>query len=279
MEIEITKGIPSELKKGFYVMSDQDYSGVPAIRHSTLSRLSRSPAHYQAAMDSSMDSDAMRFGRMLHCLALEPEKFWDQYAVSPKFDGRTKAGKEGKAKFESENEGKVVVKNDDYSKAKRMVEAIMAHPEARKYFEDSWRELVAVAYHQESDQWIKCKMDIMGPGFLADVKSTQDASLHGFKKSVANFNYYTQAAFYLMICRELIPDFPMDFRFIAVEKECPHHVGTYTLDEEAITHGSFVVKEWLYQSLMCRESGEYPGYGKGELISLGLPAWMTRGGE
>ena len=67
----------------------------------------------------------------------------------------------------------------------------------------------------------KGKLDIVNSKkrFIADLKSTGDASLSGFKKSIRNFKYHKQAAFYL---DALGYD---DYYIIAVEKTAPYGFG------------------------------------------------------
>lgn len=59
----------------------QDYYEVDAMSNSRLGWVKYHPESCKKL--ESIDTDAFKFGRMLHCRLLEPEKFNDRYAVEP----------------------------------------------------------------------------------------------------------------------------------------------------------------------------------------------------
>lgn len=108
---------PSEVKEALpslgepLVMSEPEYRAAPGLNFSTLKHLATSPKAYKYNLDApkTEPTAAQTLGTAIHMAVLEPEKFWNTYAIREKVDGRTKEGKEYNAKWEAENPGKVAI--------------------------------------------------------------------------------------------------------------------------------------------------------------------------
>ena len=78
-------------KNGLLHLSAAEYHTHPAVGHSSLVRLLRSPAHFQNYLVAPHEpTPALLFGPAFHAELLEPEAFAENYVVVPKFDRRTK---------------------------------------------------------------------------------------------------------------------------------------------------------------------------------------------
>jgi len=102
------------------------------ISSSQLKTLLKSPAHFQHSLNAEhQETPALTLGRAVHCLALEPDEYPQRFAHLPEgIDRRTKAGKEAYAEFESEAEGKIVLKLAEAEQVSKVVDAIKSHPAA-----------------------------------------------------------------------------------------------------------------------------------------------------
>lgn len=184
--------------------------------------------------------------------------------------------------WQRNNSERKVLSPEAFEQIFAMRDAVMNHPAA-----------FAILHHVK---------DIIG-----DLKTTEDASPEGFAKSIANWRYDVQHAYYMdgtrlaleqgkcnppqegkaelsvywtdpvtgVLCR-CRPDFwrgyPKHFAFIAVEKKPPYAVGVYVLDSEGVDIGRAQYQHDLRVYAECVRSGEWPGYGdKIQIISL--PAW------
>jgi hypothetical protein len=83
---------------------------------------------------------------------------------------------------------------------------------------------------------LKGRVDIVaidqhGATTIADVKTTEDASIEAFSKTIAQYGYAQQAAYYMDLLGA------SHFVFIAVEKTAPYAVGVYCLDAASIAVG------------------------------------------
>lgn len=91
-----------------------------------------SMAHMKAYMDGEIKytSDALSLGSLVHAVVLEEEYFADMYAIMPKIDRRTKAGKQHYEEFMAINADREICKEEDWEIAMKMRESVWSHPAA-----------------------------------------------------------------------------------------------------------------------------------------------------
>ena len=184
--------------------------------------------------------------------------------------------------WQRNNGERIVLSEDAWNQLHAMRDAVMAHPAAYGVL-------------------------TKGKNVVVDLKTTDDASLEGFAKSIANWRYDVQHPYYLDGLKEAIrqgnctppvdgtaelsaywideetgvlcrcrPDFwrgnPNNFVFIAVEKKPPYAVGVYVLDSESVDAGRAVYRADLNTYAACQKSGEWPGYGD-KIQTINVPGW------
>lgn len=262
----------------------KDYLEIDAVNNSYLGKLKHCPA---SALLEDEDTQALGFGRALHTYVLEGEEVFNkQFAVLPKLNLRTNKDKAIKAEFQEANAGKELVKLEDMEAIKLMKVAIMQHPVAKGILEQSYkREVTMTSIDPETGLKLKGRLDILPPlekRALADLKSTADASLKGFRNSVFKYGYHRQGALYLDIANACVPvekedkdsyteeiDVAFDaFLFIAVEKNAPYRVEVYSLGENIIELGRAEYKDFLKLHLDCVKTGKYPNYTTDEVVEI-----------
>lgn len=243
----------------------------------------RSPAHARAALlEPREDTPALVLGRGIHARALEPETYPQRFAVAPKVDRRTKAGKEAWAAFTEAHPGAVILSESDGELVNAIGEAVDAHPLASVILSGGVAELSGFWTDPETGVPCRIRPDYARPGdaLLVDLKTTTDASPREFARAVYRYGYHVQAAFYAMGF-EAIEGRPLsDFLFIAVEKAPPYAVGVYRLDDEALSVGRATVRKALATYAACLASGHWPGYSASvEPVTLPAYAFAMEGGE
>ena len=188
------------MNPGIYtdMTNDEYHADRSAVSNSGISKIVQSPAHYRAYLEQEFkETDALRFGRIVHEAILEPEKF--AFAVQPKIDRRTKAGKAAYELFMEENVGKHVLSQDEADAVQRMRDNVYAHPAARAALTTSTgRAEVSVFGYQgdQSGELCKCRPDFWrDDNVLVDLKTTIDAGPQAFNKACFNYGYHRQAAF------------------------------------------------------------------------------------
>ncbi len=254
----LVSGIPSE-----------SYHSWPGVSKTGLDRLAKSPAHYRAYLEEPrQETPALRFGRIFHRFILEPDAC--RLAVAPHVDRRTKAGKEEYEAFLLESSCCDVVSQDESDQLNRMRDAVYAHRSASALLSGGRAENSRWWYDEQSGELCKCRPDYYREdGFVADLKSTEDASPAEFARSCAKFRYHVQAAFYLDGLKG------KHFTFIAVEKSPPYAVGVYVLGAEEIEMGRYMYKRDLMRLAECKISHSWPAYSD-RIEELKLPAWAMK---
>lgn len=246
---------------------------------SGLDQVAKSPAHY-AAWCAGVEEEptaAMRFGTAFHMAVLEPARFAESYVQAPDLSAyghpSSKAYKEAKVLWMQEHAGRELISADDLETIRAMTEALRAHPLARN--------LIVGGTAEASLRWVdpatglacKGRVDYWLPEIrtAVDVKTTEDASPTGFAKSVANYRYHVQDAFYRRGFDSIGQ--PIEhFLFVAVEKKAPHAVSVCYCDDAARKRGEQLADRDMRRLAECLRSNSWPAYGEG-LNALALPAW------
>jgi hypothetical protein len=259
-------------------LSFAQYAALPAISNTALGKLSRSPAHYKAWLDSREEdeSEALRIGRIAHRAILEPKEFEAEfatlYAVKP--DGMKFSTREGKDwKLAREGEGRSIITFEQAEFLSASAKSISTHKTAGKMLKAGRAELSVTA---ELDGIpVKCRVDFATEGnALVDLKTARDASKRGFQRAIVDRGYHRQAAFYLDVCKAAGLE-KKHFTFLAVEKEPPFLLGCYRLDEQAIHQGRTEYRRLLELYAKCKAEDSWPGY-PDTLEEIGLPQWAVK---
>ncbi len=246
---------------------------------STILKSIASKTVIHAVENPFVENDASIMGGALHAKTLNPETFDQEFIVSPKFDKRTKVGKEGFASFQERAGDRSILNEDQFSLVKGMSEAIFDHSLANKMLSGGEAEFSYFAKCEDTGLELKCRPDYVNKDSLIDVKSSRDASPSDFAKSCANFNYHIQAAFYLDVYNKACGTNIQDFYFIVVENAAPHAVAVYKLDEISLEHGRNLYKKALVSLANYKKESKEVNFKKqkhmyGELIKeLTLPNW------
>jgi len=262
------------MENGIIDLPDSEYHTANGISVSQLKHADKSPKHYKHNLNNPQEATpAMLFGSLFHKMNLEPDKLESDVAVAPSVDRRTTAGKEEWNNFLDNSVGKLQVTKQDYELAVKMTEAICEHNKATELLScDGMNEKAIFSTDHDTGLLKRGKLDriIDGVG-IVDLKTTQDAS-PSFIKSVINFDYHMQAAYYLDLAEEQGLDTPF-FYFVCVEKEAPYGVGVYMLPDDLIEHGRRKYKRLLNVILDCREANSWWGYDD-DAVMLETPKWM-----
>lgn len=252
-------------------MPNEDYHRHPAVSNSALTLLDRSPAHFRYAPPREA-TRAMVIGTAIHTALLEPERFRAEYLLLKEVNDRRAS--EYKQAIKTHNEEKVLASHEAAS-VEGMQEMVYAQRSAREALElPGYREISFFATCPRTGLLLKCRFDILTEtGIAADIKKTRDARPDSFAKSVFNYRYHVQDAFYsyvysLVAGREL-----QAFKFIAIEDQPPHALAVYQLDDDAKAEGHRTFGRNLDTYLQCSQSGEWPAY-QIETEYLSLPSWV-----
>ena len=263
-------------------MDSNDYHAHPAISKSHLDQVARSPLHYWARyLDPNRvtiePTPAMAIGSAVHTHVLELDQWDSRYAMAPEsIDRRTKMGKAEWEVFTTAATGRTVLSRADAELVMRMGNAVYGHPAAAMLLNMPGK---AETTHMWTDAatglQCKCRPDWLTDdgSLIIDLKTTEDASPKGFEKSIANWRYHVQAAWYLNGIEQATGKRPDQFIFICVEKKAPFAVAVYAADAEMIQIGGEAAARNLDVLATCKAAGAWPGYSD-QIETINLPGWM-----
>lgn len=173
---------------------------------------------------------------------------------------------------------------DDIARVLVMAEAAREHPIGRALFA---QPLVCEAsiFTRDRETGVLCKIRpdcmiepsaVFPNGLIVDGKSTEDASAQGFARSVWNYDYALQAAWYVDRFQEHYGTAqPPGFIWMAQEKDLPQATAFYSAGADVIDYGRRQYRALLRVYAACLERGEWPGYPP-QVTDLAMPAWAQK---
>lgn len=241
------------------------YEMAEGIRRSDLWVINKSPLHFKYHMESEQEqTKALTFGAAAHKWLLEQNTFFDEFAVQPVVDRRTKFGKETYAEFEANCEEKHLsaISNDDFHIIQAMVKAVNQVPLAVHLLSGKHEQ----EYYWTDDltgEKCKCKVDCVtdleGKKFVVDYKTADSCEDGHFERAARKYGYQFQAGMY---CEGLFQNTLEEhgFAFVAQEKTEPYAVRIYICEPEWIKRGYDKYRELIGIYHDCKMTGNWYGY-------------------
>lgn len=281
------------MKSGiYYELPGDEYHSGPGISNSGLGLLGRSPLHYWAKYrDPNREpvepTPAMQIGTAVHCAVLEPDRFRQEFVTIPADAPKKPTSVQLNAKnpsdatiaailwweeFEERNKGATILSADDFAKCQRISESVQRHNAAEILFAEGDAEVSIFWEDEETGVLCKIRPDWLMRTAIFDLKTTEDASAQAFQRSVLNYGYFRQAAFYLDGAQAAGLEVDA-FIFGAVEKSAPFASAFYFADEAMLEIGRSDYRRLLRIYAECLETDRWPGYPE-HLTPIGLPAWF-----
>lgn len=263
-------------------MSNADYRKAEGVSSTDLKKIAKSPAHFRYWKDNPQeDTPSLLLGRAAHKYVLEKEDFFNEFAIAPNVDRRTKAGKEEWALFESSNKGKDIISADDFDKIKAMYEVLQNTPFIKTllYGSDGENEVSYFVKDESTGVVMKCRPDrrttIGSSDILIDYKTTSNADSDKFMKQAIELMYDLQMAYYKDNV-DAVRGKQHSVIFIAQETTAPYCVNILEANEYFIKSGRDMYRTMLDRYAECESTGNWYGYMQGEINSLGLPNWLQK---
>ena len=262
-------------------MTEKEYRAHPAISRSSLFKILDSPEKFRYEQEHPEEpTPALRFGQAFHKMALQPEEFWDEFAVRPEMDRRTKAGKEEWAAFTEQNAGKTILSGEELETIQSMCSSLRKNVFASRLLQGAkeepffWTdELTGEACKCRTD----CRTEIGGLPMIIDLKSTAKADTDSVMRDAINYGYDMQAAMY----REGVQQSTgkeHGFVFIFVEKTPPYALNILQADALFFRRGYDLFRTAIGIYHDCKITGNWYGYlGRDQIINnLSLPVCLAK---
>ncbi len=261
-----------------------EYAKVDALNASLLKQMHRSPAHAKAWLDNrELDeetTEALEFGSAFHAALLEPQRFREFMVVRPKFDRRTKLGKQLDIEFEySLPINAIVVKEKWLEQITGMLNSLLFHPLASQLLTEGVRETCLFWNDEKTQVPCKARFDFVSSGGIPiDIKTTIDAQHETASRHIFSEDrlYWLQAGHYAAGAKATKVCMSDSFIFIFIEKKPPYALSIKSFEgpdlEVAMIHRDRLVKKYK----QAVETGIWDGYPVNPSLAVTSGDWFFK---
>jgi hypothetical protein len=241
-------------------LSKSDY-----VSASDLKTFLKSPRKYfyeKNRTESRVEKRHFAIGSAVHEYIMEKEQFDKNFIVSPKFDKRTKVGKEQYADFQLKADGKTIIDVTEMEMIEQMAVNIKMNRTFNELLEGSNYEISCYTVDEPTGLKVRLRPDILPPNksTIVDIKSCIDSSPKKFKNDVYSYGYSLSAAYYLdFLKRE-------NYVFAAIEKTAPFQASMYCLNDEMVDFGRFQYRMGLDLLKWSKENNYWCDYVEFEIL-------------
>lgn len=245
------------------------YHASPGISKTGLARYADNPARFR--WGEHPQTRSMAFGSLIHTAVLEPDQLDHRYQAS-----QLRAFNENHRAYQAEQAqalGRELVKQADLDDARRIADAVHAHPVASALLTPHLIVERSFAWNDPATSTLcRGRADAIEPNMrvMVDLKSTEDAGPDAFARACLNYRYHWQVPMYSDGMLEADGWMPDAFIFLAVEKARPHLVGCYELDKRSILLGRRDIAHWLPRYARSLASEEWRGHAQ-HIQTISLP--------
>lgn len=240
------------------------------LRFHHLKAAGRSAAHcFQSFQSDGPKTASLALGSGVHAMLLgTPVAIWDRPAKTG--EGKAKrSGKDWEA-FKIEHSDAAILTGKERDRAKTVSSAILANSRAAA--------IVAApgALHEDTILWNqggrarRSTPDVRGPGFVAEIKTTRDASPGRFKYDVRRFAYHGQLADQCAAIEASTGRKPREAFIVAVETTAPYVTQVYRLTAKDLEMGERLVRLWFEAFRVAEDDDAWGGYSEC-IMDLDLP--------
>ena len=233
--------------------TNQEYHAHDSISASGLKMIYKKSV-YHHLHSKYKDTPAMSLGSAVHTIMLEGQKQFDKdYYLMPFYDGRTKEGKQIKAKHDKLAGDRKQIRDTDMDIISGIMQSLKQHDLAQKYCNGT----VELSHYGKYDNVpIRVRPDVFGDNWIGDVKTCQDNSPVAFRRDLYKYAYHLQACFYSDVL-----GYPVEnFRFITVETNYPYSIEVYALSNDMIAQGREAYTRALHDWRFYLSTGIEKGY-------------------
>jgi hypothetical protein len=236
------------------------------------------PAIFDWVRTHPVHSDAFDFGHAAHAAVLGAGA---EVVVVSADSWRGNAAQDAKAAAYAE--GKTPLLAKDAAVVDAMAAQLRAHPIAAALLDPDHGQPERSLFTQDADTgvWLRGMFDWLpnpdrpGRYIIPDYKTTAgNGDPAAFARTMADYRYHGQAAWYTDLVRALgIAEDPA-FVFIVQSKTAPYLVSVVEPDAEALDVGRTENRAAIDLYAQCTADNHWPAYGDG-ITAASLPPWYT----
>lgn len=242
------------------------------VHHSLLKWMGLSPAHYRCACIAAAEGKRRRtreisVGTVAHYIILGQR---DGHRIV-RYDGERR-GNAWKA-FQAEHPNEDIVTSKEWASAELVAQAVREHPVSGPLLTGARFE-VPLAWTDAGFQCATEGVDVVGRGFIADLKFTNSAEPRKFQRHALNMSWATQMSWYDAGARANGLDTSMGHLLIAAECVPPYPVTVLALTPPLLEYGQKTYVRWLERLRVCEENDHWPEYAS-DILPFDLPPWLA----
>ena len=200
-------------------ITDEEYFSVKALSASQIKQFDRGAywfwksSPFNPEKEQEKETDALIFGKLCHCLLLEPAHLQNEYAIVD--FGASRKNKKYEAAKE-ENPGKIVITQDELDRAMKMIAKVKEHKLASTILDGATAEMPFMWTDKETGMPCKAKLDAIKRTkngiVVIDYKTSSD--IEGLLNWPQNLQYPLQAEFYSRAVEAKYGERPCEFVFV-----------------------------------------------------------------
>lgn len=258
-------------------MPFDDYRDQPAINASTLKagftgktiNVKRIKWAFEHGRE---DTEAMLFGRSLHCLMFEPHEFEKRYCA---YDGVRNKRHTAYQDFLADHAGAEVMKLDGAYSYNMALEAAVAFTECKEVAPLTKAGMGEVTLFSEHlGMQTRSRLDWISTieHVLTDMKTARDVSEEAFGRQFFGLHYDVQLGMYRDMLEELTGQ-KWPVKCIAVENKPPYETVVYDIPDAVLDQGWERAKMAIERVRKAIDTGHWPGVSDGGCVPLFIPSW------
>ena len=235
-------------------MNNHDYQDLPAISSHWLIAMLDSPRQcWEKYLDPQRPAPeqtaALQLGTLVHCLALTPKQFEREFAVM-NCERRTKADR---ARWEwVQAQGAIPIRPAELDRARAIVAALQASPEARKLLRGGKKERTIVQPRAHGLLPLKGRLDIHHESKRQIIELKTTWNLDAIETAIERYRYPLSAAFY----RDLVRGQSVIFVFVQTRE--PYEVLVMPMTRTQLQDGEMQWRTALEMFDTCWKLGQWP---------------------
>jgi hypothetical protein len=256
------------------------------LSYSSLKAFRKSPKHFIQYITAPKEATpAMVQGKVIDCLALEPEKFAERFMVIGKINKATNDGKKAwNDAITKANELRlIIITQEDLTLARKSVEALMSLEFSRRLLEGKRAVQLKLKWNDRAtglpiNGVIDFDSKVGSQDFIVDLKSAVSADPDDFSKQAYNLDYHLQCGTYSEGYPRVRFKFP-NFAFLVVEKDEPFNVSVNFCDTTFINEAKEEFRATLGAFKYCMDNSlfhqgyEFRKFGTMDYFSMSLPKY------
>lgn len=229
------------------------------LRWSDLKHILVSPAHFKYRRERGVpETSYMRVGALADHLVMPGKR---QFAL---YDG-VRRGLEW-TRFRADNPTHTILNKREWSEASAIAGSILGNSKAMEVLTGTKQ---GTFHWNIGDEPCIGTPDVVGDGFISDLKVTADASPNRFARHAMRMLWPAQLAWYSNGLRLKGLDVKEHY-IVAVESKPPYLVQPYLLSDLSMEWGDRKWREAFERYRYCTENDYWPGYADG-IASLDVP--------